>query len=253
LVKRTELVKYLDELLEIDLWEAADSSLNGLQLEGADQISSVALAVDGCEQTFEMCRELGARMLIVHHGLFWGKPLPVTGAHRRRIKILLDAGISLYAIHLPLDFHPLLGHCAGIARDLGLEVEGPLKQEKGLAAGILARAEPVLGLEELVSRVDSLLSTRSRVLRFGAGRVERLGIVSGSGAKLVDESLCERIDTFLTGETSHTLYHHAREHGLNVIFAGHYATEFPGLKALAAHLTERFGLETTLLEVPTGL
>jgi len=253
LVKLAELVEYLDELLEIKLWEAADSSLNGLQIEGADKISSVAFAVDGCEQTFEMCRETGAQMLIVHHGLFWGKPLPVTGIHRRRVKLLLDAGVSLYAVHLPLDFHPLLGHTVCIARRLGLEIKGPLKKEKNLTAGTLARSKPPVARQEFVERVDSLLSTKSLVLPFGSDRVENLGIVSGHGSKLLDEDLCKSIDTFLTGQTNHTLYHHAKEYGLNVIFAGHYATELPGLKALAGHLAERFGLQTALLEVPTGL
>jgi dinuclear metal center YbgI/SA1388 family protein len=253
LIKRVELVKYLDKLLEIQLWEEVDSSLNGLQVEGADQISSIALAVDGCEQTFEMSRDTGAQMLIVHHGLFWGDQLPLTGAHRRRVKLLLEAGISLYAAHLPLDFNPLIGHNACIARDLGLQVEGPLKQEKSLPVGTLARAEPPLAREKLAAKVESLLATKATLLPFGKEKVENIGIVSGSGSKLVDEALCGTIDTFLTGEASHTLYHQAKEFGLNVIFAGHYATEFPGLKALAKHLSERFGLETSLLESPTGL
>ena len=252
MVKRAELVKYLDELLEIELWEAADSSLNGLQIEGAEEIGSVALAVDGCEQTFEMCRQTGAQMLIVHHGLFWGETLPVTGAHKRRVKLLLDAGISLYAVHLPLDFHPLLGHNVCIARELGLKVKGPLKQEKTFTLGTLARSDPPLAREDFVALVNSRLSTKATVLPFGSEKVENIGIVSGHGSKLVDEPLCEKIDTFLTGEAGHTLYHHAREYCLNVIFAGHYATELPGLKALAEQLAERFGLEATLLEAPTG-
>ena len=253
MIKRVELVKYLDELLEIQLWEGIDSSLNGLQVEGVDEISSVALAVDGCEQTFEMCLETGAQMMIVHHGLFWGDPLPLTGAHRRRVKLMLDAGVSLYAVHLPLDFHPLLGHNACIARGLGLQVKGPLKEERSLAVGTLAGAKIPLAREKLVAQVESLLDIKANLLPFGKEKVENIGIVSGGGSNLVDESLCRIIDTFITGETSHTLYHQAKEFGLNVIFAGHYATEFPGLKALAGHLSERFGLETNLLEAPTGL
>lgn len=253
LLKRTELAKYLDQLLEIAAWEAADSSLNGLQVEGCEEIGSVALAVDACEQTFEMCREAGCRMLIVHHGLFWGKPLPLTGAHRRRVKLLLDAGISLYAAHLPLDFHPVLGHNICIARSLGLDARGHLKQEKGMPVGTLARAKRPVPRDEFAALVNRKLDTRSLLLPFGAEKIESLGLVSGHGSSLVDESLCESIDTFLTGQTSHTLYHQAREYGLNVIFAGHYATEVPGLRALAGNLSERFGMETRLLEVPTGL
>ena len=60
-------------------------------------------------------------------------------------------------------------------------------------------------------------------------------------------------DTFLTGETSHAHYWAAADHGLNVLFAGHYATETVGVRALGDHLAQRFGLETRFLDYPTGM
>jgi dinuclear metal center YbgI/SA1388 family protein len=251
--KRGELVKYLDELLELELWEKIDVSLNGLQIEGANRISRIALAVDASEQTFRMCIKAAAQMLIVHHGLFWGKPLPLAGTHRRRIKLLLDSDISLYAAHLPLDFHPQLGHSACIARALGLEIKDNLTTESGMDLGTLAHAPEPLDLSLFVASVDRQLDTKSRVLPFGREAVERVGIISGYGSKILDEPLSKKIDTFLTGESSHTLYHFAKEFGVNVVFAGHYATEVPGLKELASHLASRFALETEFLQAPTGL
>jgi putative NIF3 family GTP cyclohydrolase 1 type 2 len=43
------------------------------------------------------------------------------------------------------------------------------------------------------------------------------------------------------------------EWGVNVIYAGHYATEQVGVQALAAHLAERFGLPWEFHRHPTGL
>jgi len=251
-VKREELVEYFDELLELKLWEKTDASLNGLQIEGADRISKIAFAVDASEQTFRMCLDSAAQMLITHHGLFWGKPLPLAGIHRRRVKLLLDSNISLYVAHLPLDFHPQLGHCACIARTLGLEVKDNLTIESGMPLGTLAQAPEPLDLSIFLSSVDSRLDTKSRLLPFGGKTVERVGIISGYGSKILDEPLSKKIDTFLTGESSHTLYHFAKEFGVNVIFAGHYATEVPGLKKLASHLAAHFNLETEILQAPTG-
>ena len=91
-IARDELAAYIFDLLEMEAWVAADKSLNGLQVQGDERVDSVALAVDGCQQTFSRCAELGRKFLIVHHGLFWGSPLAITGAHYTRIKTLLGCG-----------------------------------------------------------------------------------------------------------------------------------------------------------------
>jgi dinuclear metal center YbgI/SA1388 family protein len=252
-VARDELAAYLDDLLEIESWAAVDKSLNGLQVEGAERVEKVALAVDGCRETFELCAAMKREMLIVHHGLFWGHPLAITGSHHRRVKTLIEAGVSLYAAHLPLDFHPQLGHNARIAHLLGLTDKGPLIHESGMPLGTLAESDEAEGLESFVRRLDELLDTACHVLTFGAAEVRRVGIVAGDGNKLLDEALSNRIDTFVTGEQNHTVYHFAREFGLNVIFAGHYSTEVPGLTALGEHLVGKFGLDCELIPAPTGL
>lgn len=252
-VNRDELAGHLDELLEVENWAAADKSLNGLQVAGSERVESVGLAVDGCRETFERCAGLGRTFLIVHHGLFWGQPLAITGSHRERVRLLLENNISLYTTHLPLDFHPQLGHNVRIARLLGLEDRGPLVRESGMPVGALAEAPQPVELESFVRKLDEVLDTDSHTLAFGPAEVRRVGIVAGDGTKLLDEPLSSRIDTFITGEESHTVYHFAREFGVNVVFAGHYATEVPGLLALGEHLTGRFGLDCELIPAPTGL
>jgi dinuclear metal center YbgI/SA1388 family protein len=250
-MKRDELVGYLDDYLHVKTIE--DDSSNGLQVEGSEDVIRLAFAVDAGLAAFQGAQAAGAQMLVVHHGLFWGKPILITGIHRRRLGQLFDAGLSLYAVHLPLDFHPEVGNNATLARWLRLDEAAPFGDYKGQPAGIAGQLPQALSLDRFGEFVEeSLGEPLVRVWPFGPATVRRVGIVSGGAAFLIDQAAEAGVDVYLTGEMSHTYYHQARELGLNVVFGGHYATETAGLKALSAHLVERFGLETTFLDLPTG-
>jgi len=250
-MKRDELVAYLDGFLLAKTIE--DRSNNGLQVEGSAEVSCLALAVDASLAAFEHARDAGAQMLIVHHGLFWDSPLMVTGVHRRRLKLLLDADLSLYASHLPLDFHDTVGNNVTLARWLGLKDVGPFGDYKGLPAGVAGRLPAALSLDRFAAMVEkSLGEPVARVWPFGPSTVRHVGIVSGGAGFLVDQAAEAGVDVYLTGEVSHSVYHQAAELGLNVVYGGHYATETGGLRAVAEHLVERFGLETVFVDLPTG-
>ena len=81
----------------------------------------------------------------------------------------------------------------------------------------------------------------------------RIAIVTGFGIDGIVEAHALGADTLITGETSHANYWAAADHGMNVIFGGHYATETVGVKALGAHVVEEFGLETSFFDFPTGM
>jgi dinuclear metal center YbgI/SA1388 family protein len=250
-MQRDELVAYLDTYLQIK--DIEDASNNGLQVEGADHVSRLAFAVDASLAAFEEAQTAGAQMLIVHHGLFWSKPVLLTGIYRRRAQVLVDANLSLYAAHLPLDFHEEVGNNATLARWLNLEAIVPFGSYKGHPAGYAGRLGESCSLEEFVALLErSLGEPAVQVWPFGPAEVERVGIVSGGGASLLDQAAEAGVDVYLTGEMSHIYFHQAREVGLNIVYGGHYATETAGLKALAEHLTEHFGLETVFLDLPTG-
>jgi len=250
-MRRDELVQYLDEYLAIKTIE--DASNNGLQVEGGPEVSRVAFAVDAGLAACEAARAAGAQMLIVHHGLFWGEPIMVTGVHRSRLAALLDAAISLYAVHLPLDFHATLGNKVTLAHWLKLENVGTFGHHKGSDAGFIGDLPAEMSLDEFAARVeDATGEPATGTWAFGRQRVRRVAIVSGGAAFLVDQVAAAGADVYLTGEVSHSAYHQAAELGINVVFGGHYATETAGLKALADHLADRYKLETTFLDLPTG-
>jgi dinuclear metal center YbgI/SA1388 family protein len=251
-MKRDELIPYLDETLRVK--EIKDSSQNGLQVEGPEEVTKIALAVDSCQAAFERAVAAGAQLLIVHHGLFWDKPRRLVGPLFQRVKTLIEGGCSLYAVHLPLDIHPELGNNAELARLLELKDTRAFGEHHGHKIGLGGLLDPPISLDALVERlVQATGQSPVRVLAHGPAEASQVGCISGEAADLMDQAAEAGFDTFVTGETSHGYFHSAAEHGLNVIYGGHYATETLGVKALSRHLEIKFGLETAFLDIPTGM
>jgi dinuclear metal center YbgI/SA1388 family protein len=249
---KNELVAYLDEYLRIA--EFKDYGPQGLQVEAAaDEIRRVALAVDVAPPIIEQAAAWGADMLLVHHGIFWRKLERIAGPLGERVRLLLANDIHLYAAHLALDGHPEVGNNVTLAKLCGVEVTDFWCAPMDQLIGVYGRVTAVPSLTDFVDRINTRLSTTARVLAHGPERVTNVAILSGFGADEVAAAKALGCDTFLTGETSHAHYWAAADQGMNVIFAGHYATETVGVKALGEHLTGRFSLETKFFDFPTQM
>jgi dinuclear metal center YbgI/SA1388 family protein len=246
-----KLVPFLDAELGLAGF-AADESANGLQIEGRTTVRRVGLAVDACEYVFRKAAEKEIDFLFVHHGLIWGGLKSVQGVMRKRIKALFDSEISLYACHLPLDWHPKYGNNVRLLQLLSIKKMGEFGNYHGKNISYWGKSATELSLEEFTARIDKTLGTRSSVISFGK-KVRTVGVVSGGGWFAINEAEKYGIDTFLTGEPSHSAYTLAEEMKVNLIFAGHYATETPGVKAVGEALKKRFGLEVEFIDHPTGL
>jgi dinuclear metal center YbgI/SA1388 family protein len=250
-MRRDELVAYLNAYLGVGEVPDYRDAFNGLQVEGKTEVRRVAVAVDACIATIEQAVAEGADFMIVHHGLFWGAKAPVTGAYYRRLAPLIKKDVNLYSCHLPLDAHPEVGNNAVLMRLIGLEPAGPFYEFEGVPIGFWAETD--ISRETFVERVRQALNIEPLVMATGPETVRRIGIVTGGAGSNIPAAAAKGLDTFLTGEGPHHSYFEAEERGLNVLYAGHYATETVGVKALAEHLANRFGLEWVFLDHPTGL
>ncbi|MEX2540940.1 MAG: Nif3-like dinuclear metal center hexameric protein [Trueperaceae bacterium] len=250
-MERTALVRWLDDYLEIA--DYSDPSLNGLQVEGAAEVEKVAVAVDASLETFEKARELGADMLIVHHGLFWGAPLAVTGPHRKRLTYLLENEMSLYAAHIPLDAHREVGNNWGLATILGMRELAEFGLFKGKPIGVKGRLSEPMPRRLLAGLVEEKLGEPVMMLEGGPEQVETFAIVSGGAAWDVVTAADQGLDAFLTGEPRHEVFHEAFERGINALFGGHYMTETVGVNLLAGKLRDLHGLNVEFVYLPTGL
>lgn len=248
-MQRNDLVKFLDEYLQVGKY--ADRSDNGLQVQGADEVTRVAFAVDACLASFQSAAGLGAHMLITHHGMFWSEHIQITGAHYERVKTLMDNKINLYASHIPLDANAEVGNNIELARMAGLQNIQPWGEHKGMFIGFIGDLPVPQSVAELNARLEAQIGQGN--LAQGSQPCRRVAVCSGFGVTLVDEALAAGADTLITGETSHTWYQAVAERPINVIYGGHYNSETVGVKALARKLAAQFGLETVFIDLPTSL
>src|SRR5579872_3890698 len=170
-----ELVSYLDSYLDIDRVPDYKDAYNGLQVEGRAEVRHVAVAVDACLATIESAVGSGADMMIVHHGLFWGRKAPITGTVYRRLAALIKNDISLYACHLPLDAHPEVGNNHVLARRLGLTVGGLWGDHDGVPIGVYAETDQPRAA--FVESVRAALAVDPLVIATGPSTVRKVGIV----------------------------------------------------------------------------
>lgn len=246
-----QLASYLDRFLRVaDLPDDA-RALNGLQVANSGRVSRILGAVDACQASIDAAVMRKADFLVVHHGLFWGGLQRLTERFGRRVRTLIQNDVALYSAHIPLDCHAEVGNNAVLAADLGLEAPVPFGRYEGVEIGVVGGLEGALA--DLADRVAERLGATPKVIAKGPARTRRVAIVTGGASDLIAEAHERDVDTFITGEGPHHTFFDAEEWGVNVIYAGHYASETVGVQALGEHLRDRFGFEFEFFDHPTGL
>jgi dinuclear metal center YbgI/SA1388 family protein len=241
--RRDEIIAFAGDLLDIGSFR--DYGPMGLQVIGAEEVTKVACGVSSSLELFERAAAAGAQLVLVHHGLLWeNEPRTIDARMKGRLRALFEADITLAAYHLALDAHPEIGNNVLLARELGLEVEGPFA-EIGVGGGF---AEPPT-VSELVSRVRHAVDREPLVFAAGPERIRRAAVVSGGAARHLSQAAAEGYDALVTGEAAEPTMMTARELGIHFVGAGHYATERLGVQALAARIAERFGVDWEFVEL----
>lgn len=241
-----DLIGHLDALLNPSAFD--DYGPNGLQVPGKGAIGTVVTGVSASTALFERAIELGADLVLVHHGLFWGATGPIDAQLKRRLQLLFDHDIALAAYHLPLDAHPEVGNNALLARAIGATDPEPF-----VGIGIRARLAGIAP-DELHARVREATGGREP-LAFLAGpdAIHTIGIVSGGAARHLDDAIAAGLDAFVTGEPREPAMNDALENGIHFLAAGHYATETFGVRALGERLAAEFGISHQFADLPNPI
>ncbi|MGJ8678145.1 MAG: Nif3-like dinuclear metal center hexameric protein [Akkermansiaceae bacterium] len=246
-----ELTSFLDRELNIQEIPDYPQALNGLQMQNAGEVKKVAAAVDASLPVFEKAIASGADLLLVHHGMFWQGAQKVTGAVYQKLKIAMDAGMAVYSAHIPLDVHPVWGNNIQLAGKIGMTSSEPFFDWKGIKLGVCQELE--MSRDELILRVSSAVGGSVHLCPGGSDAAGKVGVITGGAGSEVAAMAACGIDTFISGEGPHWSYPLAEELGINVLYAGHYATETFGVRALAGELSQRFGVNAEFIDHPTGL
>ena len=183
-------------------------------------------------------------LLVTHHAAW-----PEIDRHLSETKYgrLRELGIGYYAAHESLDLAREFGTADALARAVRVAVQDAFAPD-GETEGIGVHGPTIGSLPEFVSRVGTHLGSEPRRWKnndsFG-----HVGLVPGWGGLTtwMARALELGCDTFLTGETNMFGILFAREVGLNLVIAGHYATETPGVMALSARLARDLKVEVTFI------
>ncbi len=240
---RDEVVEYANALLEVDRYP--EFAAQGLQVVGSEEVTTIACGVSCSKELFERAVDCGADLVLVHHGLFWrNEPLVVDARLRGRLEALFRGNASLVAYHLALDAHRTLGNNAQLAARVGADARRAVRQRWASAA----RWTPSASTSWRRASPRSSSGRRSSCAA-ATGEIRRLAVATGAAGHDLVQASHEGYDALLTGEPEEPSAVTARELGIHLIAAGHHATERFGVQALAAHLSERFGLDWRYLEV----
>lgn len=245
---RDRIINFIDGYL--DSKSIKDASQNGLQVEGKAEVKKIVFGVSASLELFRRAASAGADMIVVHHGLFWGRSFPVRGPFRKKLETLLNGGITLAAWHLPLDKHPVTGNNAQLLKFLGAGNPKPFGTYDGESIGFkgtFARPRPV---SEMIKVLSGRLFADVLSINFGPKKIRTVGVVSGGGQRMFEQAIAAGLDLYITGEVSEFVQEMARENGANFIAAGHYNTEKAGVWALEKVLRAKFRVKTEFIDVP---
>jgi len=253
ILTRLKLVEFLNTYLELDD-APSDISWNGLQFEGRNEVQKIAFAVDASLDSFMAAARENADFLIVHHGHFWqGSNPSYSGWAKKRLDFLYQHQLSLYAAHAPLDRHKEVGNNAQLLKLLGAEITSEFMIREGKNIGWIGTLKNPKPLSEIRTILVEKLVTSVKTLDFSKESVSTIAVCSGGGGYHgFMEALNAQVDLYISGDAVE-IYSTAKDAEMNVIFAGHNATETIGLKALQNVIEKKFKVETVFIDLPTGL
>ncbi len=124
---------------------------------------------------------------------------------------------------------------------------------KGRNIGWIGERKKAASIAEVEKKLVDSLGAECIILPFGKEKIKSIAVCSGGGSYSgFYEALSEGADLYITGDTAE-VYYTAKDSAMNVIFAGHHATETVGLKALSRILEKKLKVDVVFIDLPTGL
>ncbi|MBR9691358.1 Nif3-like dinuclear metal center hexameric protein [Candidatus Woesearchaeota archaeon] len=250
MVKLNSIVRFLNK--ELNVRKILDSSRNGLQVKTNKDIKKIGFAVDACLSTFEKAKKAKVDLLIVHHGLKW-KGQKYKEITKKRENFLKKNKIALYGCHLPLDAHKRYGNNIKLCEILNLQKVKRFGKYHKTTIGFQGEFQKAKSIRVIANVLNKTLKTKTNIYPFGKNKIKKIAICSGYGIDLLEEAVKKGVDLFIVGETDHNSVNRTKDYKINVIEAGHYATETVGVKALMPLIKEKFNIQTRFIDNPTGL
>ena len=231
-----ELYERISDRIPEDLSEEWDNDGIMCCPDDLAAVNRVLVTLDVTEEIVDYAIDNGFDVILSHHPLVF-KPLsaidPENHISRKLVK-LIRAGISVLSFHTRADkVRGGVNDC--LARLLGLDDIEPFGDD---CLGRIGHLECETSMEEFATRVKSALGIDKLIVADAYNPVYTIALVGGDGKGYVKEALDMGADTYLSGRIGYNVMEEAAEMGINLIEAGHYATEFPVTKFFSNLVTK---------------
>jgi len=253
-MQRDRLINFINKTLDYE--KGKDPWLfNGLQVIGKPEVKKIVIGVSPRMELFEKAVDLGADMIILHHGLLGPKKAgPITKVLKNRLKILFDNDITLLTYHLFLDKHFELGNNAQLVKLLGAKKGKEFGYMDKLYWGWEGKFDKAISITTLIQRCRELCGNSTKIFQYGPKMIKKIGVVSGGGPYLLNEAVDKNLDAYLTGEARESTEAWTKEGEINFIYLGHYNSEKFGIQALDKVIKKKFpDLQTKFIDIPNKL
>ena len=245
---RADVLQAFDTLLQPTRFK--DYGPNGLQVEGRPDIRKIVSGVTASRALIEAAIAAGADAIFVHHGLFWrGQSGCVTGWMKQRLALLLAHNVNLFAYHLPLDAHPLLGNNAQLGLALGLSGGGCFGEQDLGWLGERTGGGGFVDAADLAQHIEIILNRPVVRVSLAQNAIKKIAWCTGGAQGYFEGAIAAGADAFITGEISEPQAHYAREMGVAYLACGHHASERYGAPAVAGHVAASLGLAHEFIEI----
>ena len=255
-VDRDELALFLGDHLQVACIK--DYCPNGLQVQGKPIIKTLVSGVTASMALIEEAIALKADAIMVHHGWFWkNDDARVVGQLHSRLKLLLDHEINLFAYHLPLDVHPVLGNNAQLSKVMGWKPLKPSERtflsDSSVMDGLIWEGRPEASqktLGQLARSISGRLGRDPLVIGDPNKPIKRIAWCTGGAQGYINQAISMKVDAYISGEVSEQTFHAAQESGVAYIAAGHHATERYGIGALGEFVAQKYKLSHQFVDIP---
>jgi len=231
-----------------------DPNANGIQINGTENVTKVALGVSCNLEFLQKAVNWGAQACIFHHGLglsqhyiYNSKLLPST---QKELKFIFDHDLTVAGYHYCLDVHPKIGNNAQIIKLLDAKFTGESYFDSW---GWIGEFEKAIELSDLAHNFAGICKHDVFVVKGNDKKIKKIGVCSGEAvpsANKIWEMLNNNIDAHLTGYIKEAIPAIFRECNITYLSAGHYATEVFGIKVLGEMIKQKFPeLEVQFIEV----
>lgn len=251
-IHSAQLLSWLDTYLQSHQFK--DYCPNGLQVEGVAEIKHIVTGVTASQALLEAAVAQGADTVLVHHGWFWkNEDARIRGMKKKRLAFALKHDLNIFAYHLPLDAHPVVGNNSQLAKLLGFKTDVDAEgNPRGIGPDGLIQTgslESPLPLEQIAKHIAEKLQREPFVVGNAQQLVHRLAWCTGGAQGFMADAIDVGVDLYISGEVSEPNYHYAQETATAYIGAGHHATERYGVKALGEKIAAQFGIKVQFLDI----